>query len=669
MELINGVPRNKDGLIFELMAKYPPYFKGSDIAKWPRVDGRLSGRFNANDLTSSFTGTNRTVTDASGLQITLPASVPSIDHIDNALIPTIRLEPAAANILLEVLTDWTDTTLTPVKNAVNWAGAANGAYTVTASGANGTLISAAVSASSVAFTFVCAIKRSVGTGAVYMTIDNGATWTEKTLTTSFQYFNVTKTAANPQLGFKLATSGDAIIVDMLALIPNTAIASSSFTPAAAIGAELVTDGGFAAVTVGATEYAPTANCTDPLNDQDVTTGWTPTAGTCTLDSVAGGETGNCLELTYVTGASQNATGPALNLTIGKCYKLIVKIKSGTAGNKGFSIAITKAGVGNLGLLTGTSSGSWVAYSTYMNMTSDYTTGKIYLQKTGGDAGTMLFDDITLNEVTFTSWTAGTGWAPQATANVLTGKAQKIAGTASDLTQTATAAEAGKVYRVGNTAVCTAGTLTPEFGSTDGAIISANGTYYDYPIAADTDYIKFKADSSFAGSVDVATVKEHGTVRLSEANTTTLAIPADVSTMLAAGTGTIVIKGRFAFARAAGVITNILASAAATNSLIYTTTAVGNITSNDGTTIAENTGAYTANTDWKIALKFPSDTDKYRIGIDVAGAGIVWGTEVAFDGAFTATANLILGYVLHGATWIKYLKIYDKVLTDAQINAL
>ena len=167
------------------------------------------------------------------------------------------------------------------------------------------------------------------------------------------------------------------------------------------------------------------------------------------------------------------------------------------------------------------------------------------------------------------------------------------------------------------------------------------------------------------------VKEHGTVRLSEANTVTLAMASipDVAAMLAAGTGTIVIKGRFAFARAAGVVTNILASQDATASLAYTTTAAGNLSSFDETAVAESTGAYTANVDWKIAITFPSDTDKYRIGVDANGAGIVQGAEVAFDGAFTATANLILCRVLHGATWIKYIQIYDKVLTDAQINAL
>uniref|UniRef100_A0A6M3IVJ9 Uncharacterized protein n=1 Tax=viral metagenome TaxID=1070528 RepID=A0A6M3IVJ9_9ZZZZ len=163
------------------------------------------------------------------------------------------------------------------------------------------------------------------------------------------------------------------------------------------------------------------------------------------------------------------------------------------------------------------------------------------------------------------------------------------------------------------------------------------------------------------------VKEHGTVRLSESNTTTLAIPAAVAAALA-DTGTIVIKGRFTFARAAGVVTGILTSDT-TNKLIYTTTAAGNISSDDGTTVAENTGAYTANTDWKIALKWPSDTNKYRIGIDVDGAGIVWGTEVAFDGSFATGANLILGHILHGPTWIKWVKMYDSILTDAQINSM
>ena len=595
MELINGILQAEDdGLILEIMAKYPPYYKSSDRAKWPRINGRLgvggsgsgSNSLAFSDFTSSFTGINRTVINANGNQITLPAGVVAIDHVGTSLTPMLRVEPAAANILLEVLTSWTDTTLTPVLNATSWAGVANGAYTVTASGANGTLMSSAVSATSAAFTFVCAIKRKTGTGAVSMTIDNGATWTAKTLTTSFQYFNVTKTAANPQLGFKLATSGDAIIVDCLMLIPNTALASSYFAGAAAIGAELVTDGGFAAV----------------------------------VDNVG-----------------ELATGV---LTVGNCYKI--------SAHTDTDFTTVGAPDSNVG--------------TYFNATATGGAGIL-------DAGDKVFP------VTFTNWTVESGliFAPQATAGSLTGKASVSNTSGSTKVAYQAVALSSSVNRYVSTATITSGSYAfrTEFdGTLASARHTATGTYYDYKIitgAYDNITLDFPTISVMV--LDDVSVKEHGTVRLSEANTVTLAMPAAVTAMLAAGTGTIVIKGRFAFARAAGVVTNILAATAATNSLVYTTTAAGNITSNDGTTIAENTGAYTANTDWKIALKFPSDTDKYRIGIDVAGAGIVCGTEVAFDGDFTTGANLILGYVLHGATWIKWVKFFDKVLTNDKINSL
>ena len=584
-----------------------------------------------------YAGTNRTYIDAvTGVMKTAGANEPRFEYVGGG--KGLLLEPAAANILLEVLTDWTDTTLTPVKNATSWAGAANGAYTVTASGANGTLISTAVSATSAAFTFVCAIKRKTGTGAVSMTIDNGSTWTEKTLTTSFQYFNVTKTAANPQLGFKLATSGDAIIVDCLMLVPNTALASSYFAPAAAIGAELVTDGGFAAVTQGA----------------DIASGWNLTSWP---GSNAVVDDANTFHVTAAGGTIWVDLVPPL--VAGNCYKVVI------------------AGSVNVG--------TWGFYS---NAFITSTNGTFYFNHAAGGGADLQFVlsdinaifDLTTFEIypiTFTSWTAGAGWAPQATAGSLTGKAQKIAGTASYLEQDLVSTELRHVYRELVTATRTAGSLFVYHakGAVGYDTITANGSYVFYPLWAHTGtndtVLGFYADATFAGTVDDVSVMEHGTVRLSEANTTTLAmvgIP-KVTAMLAAGTGTIVIKGRFAFARAVGVVTAILSSQDATASLAYTTTAAGNLTTYDGTTIAESTGAYTANVDWKIAITFPSDTNKYRIGVDADGAGIVQGTEVAFDGNFTTTANLILGRVLHGATWIKYIKMFDEVLTDIQINSM
>jgi len=225
-----------------------------------------------------------------------------------------------------------------------------------------------------------------------------------------------------------------------------------------------------------------------------------------------------------------------------------------------------------------------------------------------------------------------------------------------------------VGRVTGTIVRTDGSINMDLGEVNGQTYNGDASGVDY-LATSTYpvFVYAEADATFVGTVDNVSVKEAGTVRASEANTVTLAVPAAVSGALA-DTGTIVMSVMLGYARAAGVVGNLLASTTATDSLIYTTTAAGNISSNDGTAVAESAAAYTANTWTKIALKWPSSTDKYRIGVDIDGAGIVWGDEQAFDGSFTVGANLILGYALHGPMWIKNIKFYDKILTDAQINA-
>ena len=155
----------------------------------------------------------------------------------------LLIEPAGHNTWLEVLTDWTNTDCTIAKDAIGWDGNANIAYTMTATDVNATLVSAAKSSTHADHDFSCGIKRKTGTGSVYMTIDNGATWVEKTITSSFTYFDVTKTATDPQLGFKLATSGDAIYVDSRSVQLETAKFRSSTidNSGASEGAELITD--------------------------------------------------------------------------------------------------------------------------------------------------------------------------------------------------------------------------------------------------------------------------------------------------------------------------------------------------------------------------------------------------------------------------------------------
>jgi hypothetical protein len=57
------------------------------------------------------------------------------------------------------------------------------------------------------------VKRITGAGAIQMTMDNGATWTAIVPTSAWTKLTIpTQTLANPTVGFRIVTSGDAIAV-------------------------------------------------------------------------------------------------------------------------------------------------------------------------------------------------------------------------------------------------------------------------------------------------------------------------------------------------------------------------------------------------------------------------------------------------------------------------
>ncbi len=138
------------------------------------------------------------------------------------------------------------------------------------------------------------------------------------------------------------------------------------------------------------ELAPTANCTDPLNDQDVVGVWL--GSECTLDSIAGGNTGNCLEITRIGAAQQFAHREVGAVASGNFYFLSAYVKSGTSGNENYSITLSDSGVP----ITGVSSGIWASYSAYLQAGADKS---IRLAKKTATGGTMLFDDVSLKQVT------------------------------------------------------------------------------------------------------------------------------------------------------------------------------------------------------------------------------------------------------------------------------
>jgi hypothetical protein len=110
---------------------------------------------------------------------------------------------------------WTKTDCTAAKTQTGPDGVVNSASSLTATGANATCLQAITLASSDRFQ-TAYVKRLTGSGTVNMTMDNGSTWTVVTVTAGWTRVSIpTQTLANPTVGFRIVTSGDAIAIDLV----------------------------------------------------------------------------------------------------------------------------------------------------------------------------------------------------------------------------------------------------------------------------------------------------------------------------------------------------------------------------------------------------------------------------------------------------------------------
>ena len=111
---------------------------------------------------------------------------------------------------------WVKTGITPTLNQTGIDNQSNSCSLLTATTTDGTALQTITAAAAAACSGFY-VKRSVGSGSIYFTRDGGTNWTDITSlinNSTFTFVKIENTSVtNPQVGFKIATSGDAIIVD------------------------------------------------------------------------------------------------------------------------------------------------------------------------------------------------------------------------------------------------------------------------------------------------------------------------------------------------------------------------------------------------------------------------------------------------------------------------
>lgn len=135
--------------------------------------------------------------------------------------------------------NWADTNLT--RNSTNNTSPRNDATAlrVTASAANGTLISSAAIGTSAQRKLSVWLRRVNGTGSIQYTLDNGTNWTTQAITSSWVRYTFAATTAAQRVGFRIVTSGDSIEIWGAQL--EVGFESSSYIPTASSQVQRVFD--------------------------------------------------------------------------------------------------------------------------------------------------------------------------------------------------------------------------------------------------------------------------------------------------------------------------------------------------------------------------------------------------------------------------------------------
>jgi hypothetical protein len=158
--------------------------------------------------------------DANGILQTVGNNVLRRDHnIVTLAALGLRSEGTRTNAVLwnRDLTNaaWTPSNITAALDQTGIDGIVNSASSLTATAGNGTILQAITLTNHAAFQ-TAYVKWITGSGVVNMTMDGGTTWTAVTVTAAWTRVSIPgQTLVNPNVGFRIVTSGDAIAVDFV----------------------------------------------------------------------------------------------------------------------------------------------------------------------------------------------------------------------------------------------------------------------------------------------------------------------------------------------------------------------------------------------------------------------------------------------------------------------
>ncbi|RJR10440.1 hypothetical protein C4588_03280 [Candidatus Parcubacteria bacterium] len=145
--------------------------------------------------------------------------------------------------------------------------------------------------------------------------------------------------------------------------------------------------------------SPLSCCTDPDNDVNVTTGWSP-GQSAALSSVAGGATGNALQIAE-NGLVNPVATDVLTVVAGKLYMLSGKVLQGTEATYRYIVQNKTASYSTI-VDSGDkeSSGSWTSFSATFTIPVGCTEAQVVLRNVALalSSRTVLFDDISFKQV-------------------------------------------------------------------------------------------------------------------------------------------------------------------------------------------------------------------------------------------------------------------------------